>query len=195
MHVKKKHTILLLEILVCLILAGILLSFLFSLLRQTLEKKQEIAQLKQLLFPREMMRLKINQIICSLTKNTAESIIWTDQYVGHPALFFRYENKDKDPNFCGVIHSMLYVNACKQLCLCSFSKQNSKRDEILLENISVFEFELFDQTKAIWQSEWLETKKQPPEMILLHVKIDQDIYDMVLFVTDPENPIVYNIKS
>jgi type II secretory pathway pseudopilin PulG len=192
MPIKKKHAITLLEVLVCLILAGIVLSFLFSLLRQTLEKKQEIAQLKQLMLPREMMRLKINQIISSLAKE--DSNIWTDQYENYPALFFCYENKDKDPHFCGTIHSALYVNNHKQLILSTFSKQNSKRDELLLENVSVFTFELFDQTKVIWQSEWPSSKKQLPEMLCLHLKIDRDIYDVAFFVVNPENPIAYKVN-
>ena len=151
MPIKKKYTITLLEILIGLILAGIILSFLFSLLRQTLEKKQEIAQLKQALFPREMMRLKINQIISSLDKNATKSSIWIDQYEDRPALFFLYENKDRDPSFCGTIHSVLYVDARKQLVFNTFSKQNKKRSEILLENVQAFTFELFDQIKVIWQ--------------------------------------------
>ncbi|MDR2540153.1 MAG: hypothetical protein LBC45_06220 [Chlamydiales bacterium] len=190
---KKKHSITLLEVLIGLILIGIILSFLFSLLRQTLEKKQEIAQLKQTIFPREMMRLRMNQIIHSLAKK--ESSICTDFYKDHPALSFYYKNKDKDANFCGIIHSMLYVNEYKQLVLSTFSKQDSKRDEILLENIHAFTFELFDQTKVVWESEWLKTKGQPPEMIRLHLNIDQDTYDLVLFVTEPKNPIAYGIKS
>ncbi|HEV3269245.1 MAG TPA: type II secretion system protein [Candidatus Rhabdochlamydia sp.] len=190
---RKKHSITLLEVLIGLVLAGIILSFLFSLLRQTLEKKQEIAQLKQTIFPREMMRLRMNQIINSLAKN--ESNIWIDSYEDHPALSFCYENRDKDVNFCGMIHSMLYVNEHKQLVLSTFSKQDSKRDEILLENIHTFTFELFDQTKAIWKSEWLKTKAQLPEMVRLHLKTDQDNYDLVLFVTEPKNPIIYGVKS
>ncbi|MGL5263557.1 MAG: type II secretion system protein [Candidatus Rhabdochlamydia sp.] len=193
MPIKKKHAITLLEVLVCLILAGIVLSFLFSLLRQTLEKKQEIAQLKQRTLPREMMRLKINQIISFLAKE--DSSIWTDQYENCPALFFCYENKDKDPHFCGTIRSVLYVNNHKQLILSTFSKQDSKRDELLLENISIFTFELFDQTKVIWQSEWPSKKKQLPEMLCLHLKIDQDIYDVLFFVVNPENPIAYKVNS
>ncbi|WP_220017617.1 hypothetical protein [Candidatus Rhabdochlamydia oedothoracis] len=176
-----------------MILAGIILSFLFSLLRQTLEKKQEITQLKQTIFPREMMRLRMNQIINSLAKN--ESGIYVDSYEDHPALSFYYKNKDKDINFCGTIHSMLYVNEHKQLVLSTFSKQNSKRDEVLLENIQAFTFEVFDPTKAIWESKWLKTKTQLPEMICLHLKIDQDTYDLVLFVTEPKNPIIYIVKS
>ncbi|KAG6559016.1 hypothetical protein RHABOEDO_000005 [Candidatus Rhabdochlamydia oedothoracis] len=190
---KKKHSITLLEVLIGLILAGIILSFLFSLLRQTLEKKQEITQLKQTIFPREMMRLRMNQIINSLAKN--ESGIYVDSYEDHPALSFYYKNKDKDINFCGTIHSMLYVNEHKQLVLSTFSKQNSKRDEVLLENIQAFTFEVFDPTKAIWESKWLKTKTQLPEMICLHLKIDQDTYDLVLFVTEPKNPIIYIVKS
>lgn len=190
---KKKHSITLLEVLIGLVLMGIIVSFLFSLLRQTLEKKQEMAQLKQMIFPREMMRLKMNQIINSLAKK--ESGIYTDSYEDHPALFFCHENKDKEINFCGVIHSMLYVNEHKQLVLTTFSKQDSKRDEILLENIHAFTFELFDQTKAIWESKWPKTKAQLPEMVRLHLKIDQDPYDLVLFVTEPKNPIIYGVKS
>lgn len=190
---KKKHSITLLEVLIGLVLAGIILSFLFSLLRQTLEKKKEIYQLKQTIFSREMMRLRMNQIIHSLVKN--ESGIYIDSYEDYPALSFCYHNKDKDINFCGKIHSMLYVNEYKQLVLSTFSKQNSKRDEILLENVYVFTFELFDQTKATWESEWLKTKAQLPEMVRLHLKIDQDAYDLVLFVTEPKNPIIYGIKS
>lgn len=193
MYVKKKHAITLLEILICLILAGIILSFLFSLLRQTLEKKQEVNQLKQQILPREMMRLKINQIIGYLTKK--DSGIWIDQYENYPALFFCYENKDKDPHFCGTIHSALYVNRHKQLVLSTFSKQNSKRDELLLENISLFTFELFDQTKVSWQSEWSSKKKQLPEMLCLHLKIDQDVYDAVFFMGNPDNPITYKVSS
>ena len=132
---KKKHSITLLEVLIGLVLAGIILSFLFSLLRQTLEKKQEIAQLKQTIFSREMMRLRMNQIIHSLAKN--ESSVCTDSYEDHPALSFCYNNKDKDINFCGTIHSMLYVNEHKQLVLSTFSKQDSKRNEILLENVHI----------------------------------------------------------
>lgn len=190
---KKKHSITLLEVLIGLVLAGIILSFLFSLLRQTLEKKQEIAQLKQTIFSREMMRLRMNQIINSLAKN--EPGICTDSYEDHPVLSFCYNNKDKDINFCGTIHSMLYVNEHKQLVLSTFSKQGSKRDEVLLENVHIFTFELFDQTKAVWKSEWLKTKAQLPEMVRLHLKIDQDTYDLVLFVTEPKNPIIYGVKS
>ena len=62
---KKKHSLTLLEVLIGLVLMGIIVSFLFSLLRQTLEKKQEITQLKQKIFPCEMMRLKMNQIVIS----------------------------------------------------------------------------------------------------------------------------------
>mgnify|MGYP003488957499 CR=1 FL=1 len=189
---KKKYSITLLEVLIGLVLAGIILSFLFSLLRQTLEKKQEISQLKQTIFSREMMRLRMNQIINSLTKN--ESGIYVDSYEDRPSLFFYYENKDKDVNFCGMIHSMLYVNEHKQLVLNTFSKQDNKRDEVLLENIHAFTFELFDQTKATWESEWLKTKTQLPEMVRLHLKIDQDAYDLVLFVTEPKNPIIYGVK-
>lgn len=190
---KKKHSIILLEVLIGLVLAGTILSFLFSLLRQTLEKKQEIVQLKQTIFPFEMMRLRINQIIHSLAKN--KSGIYIDSYQDHPVLSFCYRNKDKDINFCGAIHSILYVNEHKQLVLSTFSKQDSKRDEILLENIHAFTFELFDPTKYIWKTEWLKTKAQLPEMLCLHLKMDQDTYDLVLFVTEPKNPIFYSVKS
>ena len=190
---KKKHSLTLLEVLIGLVLMGIIVSFLFSLLRQTLEKKQEITQLKQKIFPCEMMRLKMNQIVSSLSKN--ESSIYTDSYEDHPALFFCYENKDKEVNFCGKIHSMLYVKKNQQLVLSTFSKQDSKRNELLLDNIHAFTFDLFDQTKAIWESKWPKTQAQLPEMVRLHLKIAQDSYDLVLFVTDQKNPITYGVKS
>jgi hypothetical protein len=193
MFTKKKYAITLLEVLIGIILAGIILSFLFSLLRETLIKKQEIAQLKQIVLPREMMRLRINQIIGALSKNTPS--IWTE-YDSYPKLFFLYKNIDRDPNFCGTVCSMLYLNKNKQLCLSTFSEKNKeRRNEVLLENIHNFTCTLFNPQKAIWQTEWLPEEKQPPDMIRLHLKIDQDTYDMVLFVTDPENPIPYSIKQ
>ena len=195
MQVIKKHTITLLEVLICVILAGIILSFLFSLLRKTLEKKQEIAQLKQWVYPREMMRLKIHQIVATLDRNTDESSIWTEQ--DNPLrIFFRYNHKDRNPSFCGIVCSLLYVNEEQQLCLSTFSKRDGeRRKEVLLENVSDFSFDLFNAKKVLWQSEWLETEKQLPEMMQLHLKIDQEYYDLVLFVTDPENPIPYRLKS
>lgn len=193
MSIKKKYAITLLEVLIGLILAGIILSFLFSLLRKTLEKKQEIAQLKHMVLPREMMRLKVNQIVGALIKKSPS--VWTECDNG-PKLFFVYENIDRDPNFCGIVCSMLYLNENQQLCLSTFSKQDDeRRNEILLENIHNFTFALFNPKKAIWQDEWLETENQSPDMIRLHLKIDQDNYDMVLFVTDPENAIPYYIKQ
>ena len=190
---KKKYSITLLEVLIGLVLMGIIVSFLFSLLRQTLEKKQEIAQLKQTILPREMMRLRMNRIINSLAKK--ESSIYSDCHEDHPALFFCYENKDKEIDFCGMIHSMLYVNEHKQLILSTFSKQDSKRDELLLDNVHTFTFELFDPKKASWESKWPKIKAQLPEMVRLRLKIAQDIYDLVLFVTEPRNPITYGVNS
>lgn len=193
MQVRKKHTITLLEVLIGLILAGIILSFLFSLLRKTLEKKQEIAQLKHIVLPREMMRLRINQIVGALIKQSPS--VWTE-YDNGPKLFFVYENIDRDPNFCGVVCSMLFLNENQQFCLSTFSKQNDeRRHEVLLENIHNFRFSLFNPKKADWQDEWPETEDQSPDMIRLHLKTDQDNYDMVLFATDPEKAIPYHIKQ
>ena len=90
---------------------------------------------------------------------------------------------------------MLYVNEHKQLILSTFSKQDSKRDELLLDNIHAFTFELFDPKKTSWESKWPKTKAQLPEMVRLHLKTDQDTYDLVLFVTEPKNPIIYGVKS
>lgn len=194
MQASKKYSLTLLEVLICIILAGIILSFLFSLLRKTLEKKQEIAQLKQMVLPREMMRLKMHQIVAAVVKDTDISSVWTE--CDNPfRLLFRYKHKDRDPRFCGIVCSELYVNKARQLCLSTFSKQDGeRRNEVLLENVSEFRYNLFNATKALWQSEWLETEKQLPEMIQFHLKIDQDCYDMVLFVTDPENSISYGLK-
>jgi hypothetical protein len=163
---RKKYSLTLLEVLIALSLASILLCGLFTFYTQIAKKQLELKELKRTVMPIELMRQRLNHLFAQAQTEQGDTprFFYT---VSHPdaigpALFFSYDyGVDPNPAFCGNLKGMLYLNHTHQLCLATWSGQDS-RQEIFLEQIESFKLNLFDVKKKQWRHTWEKKDPLPP---------------------------------
>ena len=89
---------------------------------------------------------------------------------------------------------MIYLND-KQVRLATWSKEDSIREEVLLDHILSLSFSFYNPKKNVWESSWPSTSKHPPALLKLSVKEAAFANDPPLvytfFFTDQENAVEY----
>jgi type II secretory pathway pseudopilin PulG len=160
---KKKHTnFTLLEVIMSLVLVGILLGFLFSFFKNTLIAKSKSATLKEKVFQLDLFQMRLKALFDEFSKDKhcfATSLSHADA-IGPALILFCDQGIDPDPAFSGSIHSMLFKSRNQQLCLCSWSKNNTPRIETLIDNIADLSIEFFSGTQ--WQATWALDEEDIP---------------------------------
>jgi type II secretory pathway component PulJ len=177
---KKRRHLTLLEVMIALALAGILLSALTSLFYQVSKKKIELQQLKKNILPIELMRQRLIHLFARLPEAPSFYTLAHAEAVGS-ALFFTYDyGADPDPNFCGVVKGMLYLNGRKQLCLTTWSPLEAARQEVLLEGVGRLEFTFYDPKEEKWKNS--QDKKSPlPPIFKLRLSLLEQANEPIQF--------------
>lgn len=161
---KKTYSLTLLEVLIALVLAGLILGGLLSFFSQISKQQIQIKELKKTAMPIELMRQRLIHLFGQIEQTDSLQFFYTLPHpdaVG-PALFFSYQhNIDPDPDFCGNLKAMLYLNTNKQLCLATFAEKSS-RQEVLLDQIADCTFQFFDTKTKQWKGSWQKKDRLPP---------------------------------
>ena len=174
--------------LIGLILLGIVLSALFQYYRQTVKTNITVTKIKQTIQQVEIF----NHRIRSLLIPSEHSKVWLQTHSDAlgPALMIDFEQGiDKDRNFSGKMQGMLFLTAHK-LSFVTWGKNDQARLEVLLDNISSIEYELFDAKSAKWNREWPEKKEESPVMLRITLDSEKKKIPFVYFLDSPTDPIV-----
>jgi hypothetical protein len=196
-------------------LLTILLSLLFSFFTSSIKMDQKLQRAQYALLERQHLMNRLQSIFsscvppgpladsCSLyTKKMQEEaplnlITLFDQGI------------DPDPAFSGPCLARIYLNVAKQLCLAIWPEERHKenktvREEILLQNVSSFEFRFLyrnAQNAIGWEKKWPKKEKRPvPSLIELDLWIgieEQEAPNLTLsFILPSQEPkITYKQKN
>ncbi|MDN3505646.1 MAG: hypothetical protein P0S96_00240 [Simkaniaceae bacterium] len=146
----RKNYFSLLEICIGLGLATLLITTLFSSLRQLMQSKAQMSVYRQELHPYFAMHMRLNQIFESIPER---GFFYTDghQNAQGDALYFIFQNGvDPNPELCGEVFANLYINKEEELI---FELKNQDT-QTLLTNVSSFEMWFFDRDEQKWVTSW-----------------------------------------
>lgn len=186
--ISKKHALTLLEVVIAMVLLGGLLTGLFHVFRQSLQKNIAARELKQNVLQLELFQQKIKTLL------SYENGVWisTHSQASGPCLFFDF-HQDVDPDFemCGEMQAMLFLNAKKELGLTIWSEKDKSRTEILIDGIDAFTCRLFDAKKKEWKSNSKQKGGEIPVMVEITLHWNKEKMPFVFFLKTAEEKITY----
>lgn len=169
----KRHPFTLLEIIIAIALASILLTFLFSTLRQTAIANSKIKTVQSVVHQRLCLQLRLSALFDVLEFERKKVEFYTAPHAESlgDALYFSYKQQvDADPQFIGTLNAVLFLkHPQKQLCLDTFSTTGTARREIFLENLKELSFQFLDAQKGRWESHWAKEADFSPALLKLIV--------------------------
>lgn len=160
---KIRRSFSLLEICIGLALTALLLTTLFSSLRQLMQSKAQMNVYRQELHPHFAMHMRLNQIFESIPER---GFFFTDpyQHAKGDALYLIFQNGvDPNPDLCGEIQANLYINRDDELI---FELKNQEA-QTLLTHVPSFEISFFDRDEKQWVSRW--RKGFLPTFVKIHI--------------------------
>ncbi len=154
-----KRPFTLIEVMIGLSLSAILLAFLFQFYTTLSKSHLELAKNKEEVLSAQRVQLRLNQVFGAVSQPF---------YMEKGALIFNFDNGiDPNPNFCGPVTGMLYLDEKQQLSLITWSHLKEPRKEVLVPNVRTYSLSFFDQLdKKTWVTQW---KKDVPVMTKLLV--------------------------
>lgn len=180
---RTKRGLSLLEVTIALLLTSILISVLLKLYFQIPKVEHRIDTIKQKTYPIHYSQVKLTKIFDSLIPYQNLSLL-TKKYPplstytpleNEESLLVIFDNGiDIDPNFSGEVIGRIYVNpksnSLELIIWPANEKNHTKnfRKEILLKNITSYNFSFFDPTPdtedkiPLWSSTWEEKNYFPP---------------------------------
>src|SRR5690349_5103702 len=167
MSKQQRYNFTLLEIMISLALLGMLLAFLFTFFRQTLNTKHETVALKEKVLKIEFVELRLKELFERFSTED-QSFIATLPHadaVGQALFIYCDHGIDPHPDFSGRIHSMLFKTRDQRLCLCTFSQKQEAKMDTLLSGVKELSFAFFNGKQ--WQTGWPKEKKDPAFPLLL----------------------------
>ncbi len=179
---KRKSPLTLLEVLVCMVLLGTLLTGLFNALWQGLKTSMQAKELKQQTVHIELFQQKMKALFSSATQ------VWTEKGKKHPCLKVVFM-KPADPKFelQGEVEGTLFLNEKKQL---RFSTGLASI-ETFLRDVSAFQCDLFNPKTAQWTLDYPKGQEQKPAIIRMHITSNDQTTPFVFFLHPPNKSIDY----
>ncbi|GEM_PF-5330353 len=186
--IRKKRALTLLEVTIAMVLLGCLLTGLFNVFRQSLQKNMTARELKQNVLQLELFQKKMKTLF------SRENGIWISNHpqAKGPSLFFDF-HQDVDPDFemCGEMQGMLFLNAKKELSLVFWSETDKTRTEILLDEVDAFTCQLFDAKKKEWKTNSQKKGEEIPAMVKITLTCNKKEIPFVFFLKASEEKIFY----
>lgn len=191
---KKKYSFTLLEVVIAVALLGVMLSALFSCFQQTIKKNIVAREVKQRVLQTELLDQRLKNIFSRLDTGRGAAI-WLDEHSGakNQALFVAFaQQTDRDPLFLGPLQGVVYADGKGHLVVETEGKKESKRSEVLMEQIAALRFELFDAEQGKWSTQWPKKKAKTPAMIKLTLeRRAKETTSLVYFLSAPGEPITF----
>ena len=185
---RRKRSLTLLEVIIAMVLLGILLTGLFNCFRQGLKTNIVAKELKQKVLQLELFQQKLKHLFLS------QEGVWIDTHpdVKERALMLFYEQEtDPEPQMCGYVQGMLYLNKNKELCLATWSAKGITRSETLLDKVDSFKCRLFDPKKAEWVDSWPKKKEETPRMVSIILEWGGKEIPFKFFINSADEKITY----
>ncbi|OGN63743.1 MAG: hypothetical protein A3E80_01635 [Chlamydiae bacterium RIFCSPHIGHO2_12_FULL_49_9] len=185
------------EILIALSLTALLLTMLFSFLVDSAKIKAKLDPVRSEILSREQLQTRLQGLFSSLGKEGGSfyTRIFPDE-AGKSLLAIFDNGVDPDPLFSGSTLGKIYLDKESNLSLALWPEEKGEnlpwRKEILLTNVSHFEFEFLakkspasapmakkEKTKPInpnleWRTDWPKSLSGIPAMIRLRVDRKKD---------------------
>lgn len=161
----------LLEVMVSIALFGVLLAFLFTFFKQTLQTKNQTALLKEKVQRIELFELRLHSLFDTFTEKGECSVAHLSHgdAVGAALDIYCEHGILPDPAFSGHLHSMLFKTREDKVCLCTWSKDKTPRVDTLLSGVKELSFAFFNGTK--WQTVWPKDKKDRAFPYLIRISV------------------------
>ena len=186
MSIGKKKAYLLFEMLIALGLASLLLTFLFSCLKQHLRVGMRIEAARTEILHRQNLQTRLQDLLTSLSYSPSQSTLYTRPFPpqGKESLVLLFDHGiDPDPLFSGKLLGRIYVDEKQNLCLAMWPIEHSKnrpwRKEILLPHVSNASFQFLGDKKEAnpkiepvtpqlgWHESWPKERGDLPFFIRL----------------------------
>ena len=195
MRISRKQSFTLIEIVVCIVLASFLLTGLFNVLRQALQKNVAVKNVKQKVLQLELFQQRVKNIMGNLGDMTRLAVDTHPEASG-PVLTASYKNPaDPDLEMCGQLRTMLYLNGKNELCLASWNSTGKGRMEVLLDHVASFKCKIYDPRKKEWGQGGAVTPARRREsfpMIAIDLEWDGKEIPFVFFPQNNIEPVYYN---
>lgn len=189
-RIQAKAPLTLIELAVALILTGILLALLWQGYRFQQHTTLKIEEAQSTVQKQLFCKQRIEKILFPFTQNQKESFLYSPS---PSSLCLSYLQKvDPNPLFLGNVRSLLYLDNSCQLCLASWTQEQTARIEILLEQVKNLSFTFLDPKTALWLQNWPESFGYSPSWVRLQVGfMDNTTHNFLWKVGRSEDPILY----
>lgn len=194
---RKKYNLTLLEISVAFFLLGILLSSLWGLYQSwltTYQKNQKSqTQIQKLLFIHQRLDKLARLVSTPPPIEEEKNYLFTpeERIEGFETLCFSYYNApDLDPSFNGRVRSLLFLNAQKELCLTTWSREKTPRTDILLKPVQGWALSYFNPQTNSWRDDWPGSFSHLPLWILCKIE-GEEPFEIRLKIERSFEPILY----
>lgn len=171
---------------------AILLTFLFSFFVQSAKIETKLDNVRMHVSKRGYLQTRLQSVLTSIDRGSLDPYFYTKQFdkEKNPSLILLFDNGiDPDPAFSGTILARIYLDEKKNLNLTTWplnkKKDISWRNEILLSNVSDFEFEFLGKISAsehgrqekirpitatlAWRTLWPKSERTIPGIVRLTV--------------------------
>jgi prepilin-type N-terminal cleavage/methylation domain-containing protein len=194
---RMSHNFTLLEVMVSIALFGMLLAFLFTFFKQTLQTKNETALLKEKVRRIELFELRLHSLFDTFTEKGECRVahLFHGDAVG-AALDIRCDHGiQHDPAFSGLLHSMLFKTREDKICLCTWSKNKTPQVDTLLSGVKEISFAFFNGTE--WYTVWPKDKKDRAFPYLIRISVllkgDEEKRQDFIYALPPATEISYSV--
>jgi prepilin-type N-terminal cleavage/methylation domain-containing protein len=180
----KKKALTLLEVMIALVLAGLLLAFLFGAWGGLSRMTHQVERIKQKILSRQIIQQRLSSMVSVM------DACYTDE---EKALFIKYdESVDRDDRFTGSLLCRLSLLK-GELRLALTGKEGAAREEVLAEHVKSVSWSFFDFSKLEWVALWDEDAEELPVMIRLSIQEEglAEPVEFAFFLPDSLYPIVY----
>jgi len=193
----KKRAFLLFEILVALSLMGMLLTFLFSFLVQSMKVEKKIEKVRHLMMGRQYMHIRLQDLFMSLGSIGPQCPFSSAK---NSLVFYFDHGVDPDPVFGGMVEGRLFLDEDLHLKLIygpiPLDLEGVWRKEILSSRVSEVSFQFLaledflDIPKPLraqhrWVTQWSQEEKAIPSIVRMTMTQDGEVLQFAFRL--PEN--------
>lgn len=208
---KRKRTLLLLELLIALGLASILLTIVFQFLISNSKFNAKIELAQKTLWEQQHLQEKLSSLFTTALPTTGESSFFTAEFPNEESMSIvcKFDaGVDPDPAFSGPNLGRIYLDSSHALRFTQWPiEKEGHRTEILLEDVHSIEWEFlghkFDKDPQsipiagtwAWLKHWPKTTPGVPSIIRLRIwrgidkKIQREPNLRIAFILPGQEPI------